>query len=36
LDLKIAYLEEKFRQDEDDMLVSILDEIRSGDVSQQT
>lgn len=36
LDLKVAYLEEKFRQDEDDMLVSILDEIRSGDVSQQT
>ena len=36
LDLKIAYLEEKFRQDEDDILVSILDEIRSGDVSQQT
>ena len=36
LDLKIAYLEEKFRQDEDDMLVSILDEIRSGDVSERT
>ncbi len=36
LDLKIAYLEEKFRQDEDDILVSILDEIRSGDVSERT
>jgi len=36
LDLKIAYLEEKFRQDQDDILVSILDEIRSGDVSQRT
>ncbi len=36
LDLKVAYLEEKFRQDEDDMLVNILDEIRSGDVSQQS
>lgn len=36
LDLKVAYLEEKFRQDQDDKLVSILDEIRSGDVSQQT
>ena len=35
LDLKIAYLEEKYRQD-DEKLISILDEIRSGDISQRT
>lgn len=35
LELKTCYLEEKFRQD-DNVLISILDEIRSGDVSQNS
>ncbi len=33
LELKTCYLEQKFRQD-DDTLIQILDEIRSGDVSE--
>ena len=35
LDLQTCYLEKKFRQD-DDKLISILDEIRSGNISQNT
>jgi len=35
LDLKTCYLEEKFRQD-DNVLISILDEIRSGSVSSNS
>ena len=35
LDLKTCYLEEKFRQD-DNVLISILDEIRSGDISSNS
>ncbi len=35
LDLKTCYLEEKFRQD-DNILISILDEIRSGNVSNNS
>lgn len=35
-DLKICYLEEKFRQEEDNALVNILDEIRLGEVSEDS
>ena len=35
LDLQTCYLEKKFRQN-DDVLISILDEIRSGNISQKT
>jgi hypothetical protein len=35
LDLQTCYLEKKFRQD-DDQLISILDDIRSGQISQNT
>jgi len=35
MDLKTCYLEEKFRQ-EDDVLINILEEIRSGDVSESS
>jgi len=35
LDLQTCYLQKKFRQD-DDKLISILDEIRSGNISQST
>jgi hypothetical protein len=35
LDLKTCYLQKKFRQD-DDVLISILDEIRCGDVSSNS
>lgn len=35
LDLQTCYLEKKFRQD-DDVLISILDEIRSGQISSNT
>ena len=35
LDLQTCYLEKKFRQN-DDVLISILDEIRSGNISQNT
>ena len=35
LKLKICYLEEKFRQD-DDILIKILDEIRRGEVSEES
>ena len=35
LELQTCYLEKKFRQD-DDKLISILDEIRSGNISQNT
>ncbi|CAA6816505.1 MAG: putative helicase [uncultured Sulfurovum sp.] len=35
LELKSCYLEKKFRQD-DDRLIKILDEIRSGEVSEQS
>jgi hypothetical protein len=35
LELKSCYLEEKFRQD-DDRLISVLDDIRSGEVSQNS
>ena len=35
LDLQTCYLEKKFRQD-DNKLISILDEIRSGNISQNT
>jgi len=35
LDLQTCYLEKKFRQD-DDVLISILDEIRSGKISSNT
>jgi Cdc6-like AAA superfamily ATPase len=35
LELKSCYLEEKFRQD-DDRLISVLDDIRSGEVSQKS
>ena len=35
LDLQTCYLEKKFRQD-DDILISILDEIREGNVSSKT
>ncbi len=34
-DLKVCYLEEKFRQD-DPILINILDEIRSNDVSEES
>ena len=35
LELKSCYLEEKFRQD-DDRLISVLDDIRSGEISQKS
>jgi len=35
LDLQTCYLEKKFRQD-DDKLISVLDDIRSGQISQNT
>ncbi len=34
--LRVCYLEEKFRQEESDGLASILDEIRNGDVSEES
>ncbi|MFZ2154101.1 MAG: AAA family ATPase [Candidatus Moraniibacteriota bacterium] len=34
--LKICYLKEKFRQEENNQLINILDEIRSGEVSEES
>jgi len=34
--LRVCYLEEKFRQEESDELINILDEIRSGEVSENS
>ena len=34
--LRICYLEEKFRQEESDELINILDEIRAGEVSENS
>ena len=34
--LRVCYLEEKFRQEESDGLANILDEIRDGDVSEES
>ena len=34
--LRVCYLEEKFRQEEADELINILDEIRSGEVSENS
>ncbi len=35
-DFKICYLAEKFRQEENDVLINILDEIRAGEVSEDS
>lgn len=34
--LKVCYLSEKFRQDDNDVLINILDEIRAGEVSEDS
>ena len=36
MDVRVCYLKEQYRQDEDDSLLKILDEIRSGEISTST